>query len=284
MDDEARRPDPDELLAHVQAEEQLQTRGSLRIFLGYAAGVGKTYAMLEAARQRQAEGVDVVVACIDTHGRAETEALLVGLEILPEREIAYRGIVLHEMDVDAVLDRKPRLALVDELAHTNAPGSRHPKRHHDVEELLESGIDVYTTLNVQHIESLNDVVSQITGITVRETVPDGVIDAADEIALVDLTPEELVQRLEEGKVYVPEQARFAVDRFFRKPNLVALRELALRRTADRVDAAARSAFPAEAGSRPWLARERLLVAVGPDAQAEQRCVFQEVIANAEFAL
>jgi two-component system, OmpR family, sensor histidine kinase KdpD len=227
------RPNPDELLARIQAEEQQQARGRLKIFLGYAAGVGKTYAMLEAAHQRKEEGVDLVVAYVETHGRAETEAMLQDLEIIPRKQVEYRGVILPEMDVDAVLARRPQLALVDELAHANAPGSRHPKRHQDVEELIANGIDVYTTLNVQHLESLNDVVAQITGVTVRETIPDGVIDQATELELIDLPPDELLQRLQEGKVYVPEQAARAIQKFFRAGNLTALRELTMRRAADR---------------------------------------------------
>jgi two-component system, OmpR family, sensor histidine kinase KdpD len=203
------RPNPDELLARLHSEEQ-RSRGKLRMFLGYAAGVGKTYAMLEAARQRLTEGVDVVVAYVESHGRAETETLLRGLEIIPRRPVEYHGVQLTEMDVDAVLARKPQLALVDELAHTNAPGSRHAKRYQDMEELLAAGIDVYTTLNIQHLESLRDVVAQITGVTVHETVPDTVLDQVTEIELIDLSPEELLQRLKEGKVYVPEQAARAI--------------------------------------------------------------------------
>ena len=231
MAEEHERPNPDELLARIQAEEQQQARGKLKIFLGYAAGVGKTYAMLEAAHQRKEEGIDLVAAYVETHGRAETVVMLQDLEIIPRRQVEYRGIVLPEMDVDAVLVRCPQLALVDELAHTNAPGSRHLKRYQDVEELLGAGIDVYTTLNVQHLESLNDVVAQITGVTVRETIPDRVIDEATEIELVDLPPDELLQRLKEGKVYVPDQAARAIKRFFRVGNLTALRELTMRRAA-----------------------------------------------------
>jgi two-component system sensor histidine kinase KdpD len=217
------RPSPDALLARVKEETPARRRGKLKIFLGYAAGVGKTYAMLEAAHQRKAQGVDVVVAYVETHGRAETNALLEGLEILPRKTIEYRGITLTDMDLDAVLARRPQLALVDELAHTNAEGMRHPKRAQDVLELLDAGIDVYTTLNIQHLESLNDVVAQITGVFVRETLPDSIMDTADEIELVDLPPDELLQRLREGKVYVPEQAQRALNRFFRRGNLIALR-------------------------------------------------------------
>jgi len=255
------RPDPDELLSRIQREEQQMSRGKLKIFLGYAAGVGKTYAMLEAAHQRKQEGVDVVVGYVETHGRAETEALLTGLEVLPRKQISYRGITLTELDVDAVLARRPQLVLVDELAHTNAPGSRHSKRYQDVEEILAAGIDVYTTLNIQHLESLNDVVAQITGITVRETIPDSVIDQATEIELIDLPPDELLLRLREGKVYVPEQAARAIRKFFRKGNLTALRELALRRAAERVDEQMRDYMQTKAIPGPWPASERLLVGV-----------------------
>src|SRR5215468_9642800 len=230
------RPDPDALLARMQAEETHQGRGKLKIFFGATAGVGKTYAMLEAAHARRKEGVDVVVGWVDTHGRAETEALLAGLEVLPRRSVTYRGTMLDAFDLDAALARRPSLLLVDELAHTNAEGSRHPKRWQDVEELLDAGIEVMTTLNIQHIESLNDVVAQITGVVVRETVPDSVLDAADEIKLVDLPPDELLERLREGKVYRPAQAERAIESFFRKGNLIALRELSLRKTAERVDA------------------------------------------------
>ena len=213
-----------------------EARGKLKIFLGAAPGVGKTYEMLPAARRRRKEGVDVVVGVVETHGRAETEAQLAGLEVLPRRKVEYRGRTLEEMDLDAILQRRPALVLVDELAHTNAPGSRHPKRYLDVEELLAAGIDVYSTLNVQHVESLNDVVAQITRIRVRETVPDSHHRRADEVELVDLTPAELMERLREGKVYVREQAQRALRHYFSPGNLTALRELALRRTAERVDA------------------------------------------------
>jgi two-component system sensor histidine kinase KdpD len=268
--EEHSRPDPDELLARVQAQERRQARGKLKIFLGYAAGVGKTYAMLEVAvHEYRAAGVDVVVAYVETHGRTETEALLVGLETIPRKRIEYRGRTFTEMDVDAVLARKPQLVLVDELAHTNVPGSRHPKRHQDVLELLDAGIDVYTTLNVQHLESLNDVVAQITGIVVRETIPDNVLDQADEIELIDLPPDELLQRLKDGKVYVPEQAARAIEKFFRKGNLTALRELSLRRAAARVDAQMLDYMAARAIPGPWPAAERLLVCVSPGALSER---------------
>jgi two-component system, OmpR family, sensor histidine kinase KdpD len=269
MATEPTRPDPDALLAQIQAEEQAQKRGHLKIFLGYAAGVGKTYAMLEAAHQRKAEGVDVVVGYVETHKRVETEALLAGLEVIPRCQITYHNIQLTEMDIDAILKRKPRLVLVDELAHTNVPGSRHAKRHADVEELLEAGIDVYTTLNIQHIESLNDVVAQITGMTVRETVPDSVIDSVTDIELIDLPPDELIQRLRDGKVYVPEQAQRAIEKFFRKGNLTALRELSMRRAAERVDDQMRLYMRTSAIPGPWPASERLLVCISPDAFGER---------------
>src|SRR6266705_4258897 len=257
------RPDPDILLARVQQEEMHQGRGKLKIFFGGTAGVGKTHAMLKAAHARRAEGVDVVVGWVDTHGRAETAALLEGLEALPRRPVAYHGTTLNEFDLDAALTRRPTLILVDELAHTNAPGSRHAKRWQDVEELLDAGIDVYTTVNVQHLESLNDVVAQITSVVVRETVPDSMLEQADEVELIDLPPDDLLQRLREGKVYVPEQARRALDHFFHKGNLIALRELALRRTADRVDAQMQVYRSTHAITETWPTTERMLVCVSP---------------------
>jgi len=266
---EPSRPDPDKLLAQMQAEEQQAKRGHLKIFLGYAAGVGKTYSMLEAAHQRKSEGVDVVVGYVETHKRVETEALIGGLEVIPRKQIPYRNIQLTEMDIDAVLQRKPQLVLVDELAHTNAPGSRHLKRYQDVEELLEAGIDVYTTLNIQHIESLNDVVAQITGTTVRETIPDSVIDAVTDIELIDLPPDELIQRLQEGKVYVADQAVRAIQKFFRKGNLTALRELTMRRAAERVDDQMRAYMLGAAIPGPWPAGERLLVCISPGTLGER---------------
>lgn len=253
------RPSPEALL--VAAEQE--GRGRLKIFFGAAPGVGKTYAMLEAAQVRRREGVDVVVGVVETHGRPETEELLEGLEVIPRRPLEYRGKTFTEMDLDAILARHPSLALVDELAHTNIPGSRHPKRYLDVEELLAAGIDVYTTVNVQHLESLHDVVAQITGTRVRETIPDRLLDDAAEIELIDLSPEELLQRLREGKVYIPEQAQRAIQRFFRLGNLTALRELALRRTAERVDEQMQTYMQAHAIPGPWPARERILVCVSP---------------------
>ncbi len=263
------RPDPDALLAQIRLEEQENKRGQFKVFLGYAAGVGKTYAMLEAAHQRKNEGLDVVVGYIETHNRAETDALVSGLEVIPRLRLTYRNVELTEMDIDAVLKRHPRLALVDELAHTNAPGSRHAKRYQDVVELLEAGIDVYTTLNVQHIESLNDVVAQITGMKVRETIPDRVIDTVNDIELVDLPPDELIKRLADGKVYVPEQAQRAVQQFFRKGNLTALRELSMRRAAERVDNQMRAYMRTSAIPGPWPASERLLVCISPSALGER---------------
>ncbi|MBE3577205.1 MAG: sensor histidine kinase KdpD [Limnochordales bacterium] len=262
------RPDPDALLARI-AEKEGPPRGRLTIFLGAAAGVGKTYAMLEAAQQRLAEGVDVVAGWVETHGRRETEAMLAKIPRLPPRSIPYRGTVLQEMDLDALLARHPQLALVDELAHTNAPGCRHARRYQDVEELLQAGISVYTTLNVQHIESLNDVVAQITGVVVRETVPDYIVDEADQINLVDLPPEELIQRLKEGKVYVPQQAEQALRHFFRPGNLNALRELALRRTAAHVDKQLRRYMHTHEIPGPWPAGERVLVCVSPSPLSAQ---------------
>lgn len=263
------RPDPDRLLDLLQYDEQQSQRGKLKIFLGYAAGVGKTFAMLEAAHQRQSEGIDVVVGMIETHGRADTQAMLTGLEILPRQTITYRGLSLSELDTDAVIARQPELVLVDELAHSNAPGSRHSKRYQDVEELLSSGIDVYSTLNIQHVESLNDVIAQITGITVRETIPDLVIDQAYEIELVDLPPDELLNRLEEGKVYIPEQAARALRKFFRKGNLTALRELSMRRAAKRVDEQMRDYMQTQAIPGPWPAAENLVVCISPNPLGER---------------
>jgi len=239
-------------------------RGRLTIFFGYAAGVGKTYGMLEAAQTLAIKGANVLIGYVEPHGRPETEALLLGLDILPDRIIEYRGIKLHEFDLDAALKAHPTLIVVDELAHTNAPGSRHVKRWQDVEELLEAGIDVYTTVNVQHVESLNDVVAQITGIAVQETLPDTVFDMADEIRIVDLSPDYLLERLREGKVYVPAQAERAVQSFFKKPNLIALRELAMRRTADQINRQTQQKTALEPKPvKAWPTAERLLVCVGP---------------------
>ena len=263
--DRTQRPSPEALLAAAEAER----RGKLKIFLGAAPGVGKTYEMLQAGAQRRRDGTDVVIGVVETHGRVETEQLLRGFEVIPRRRVAYRGHELDEMDIDAILARRPRLVLVDELAHSNAPGSRHPKRYLDVEELLAAGIDVYTTLNIQHLESLNDVVAQITRIRVRETLPDSIIDRADEIEVVDLTPEDLIQRLHEGKVYVRDQARRALQHYFKPGNLAALRELALRRTAQRVDEQMLHYMQANAITGPWAAGERLLVCVSESPLSAQ---------------
>src|SRR6185312_921393 len=261
MTDSAARPSPDALLK----EAGQAGRGRLKIFLGAAPGVGKTYEMLVQARRRKLEGVDAVIGVVETHARVETDLLTKGIETVPKRRMPYKGRVLAEMDLDAILQRRPRLVLVDELAHDNAPGSRHPKRYLDVEELLSAGIDVYTTLNVQHIESLNDVVAGITHVRVRETVPDSILDRADDIELVDLTPEDLIQRLKDGKIYLPDVAERARQNYFAPGNLAALRELALRRTAQRVDAQMVDYMRAHAIAGPWEAGERLLVAPLPSA-------------------
>lgn len=257
------RPDPDALLRRVQNEEARRKRGRLRLFFGFAPGVGKTYRMLQVARDLVAtQHRDVVVGVVETHRRAETAAMTEGLELLPRRPIEYRGRVLEEFDLDGALARRPEVILVDELAHTNAPGARHPKRWQDVEELLDAGIDVLSTMNVQHVESLNDVVAQITRVQVRETVPDSVLDGAEAIELVDIAPEELLRRLAEGKVYLPDQARRAAEHFFRRGNLLALRELALRRTAQHVDDDVRAYREEHGVSTTWPAGERILVCVG----------------------
>src|SRR5215468_394185 len=260
------RPSPEALLAEARREEKGGV-GRLKIFVGAAPGVGKTYEMLQTARAKVKEGVDVVVGVVETHGRQETEALLEGLQVLPRKPIVYINRILSEFDLDAALKRRPELLLVDELAHTNIPGSRHPKRYQDVEELLDAGIDVYTTVNVQHIESLNDVVAQITHVRVRETVPDSVFDRADAIELVDLTPDDLIERLKEGKVYVPKQAERALEHYFSPGNLTALRELALRRTAERVDEQLLTHMQAHAIPGPWAAGERILVCISEDPRA-----------------
>src|SRR5262245_26809939 len=263
--DQDQRPSPEALLEVARREESRS--GKLRIFVGAAPGVGKTYEMLQQARARKQDGYDIVIGVVETHGRRETEALLEGLEVIPRRRVEYRGQALDEMDLDAILARRPQIALIDELAHTNAPGSRHPKRYLDVEELLGRGIDVYTTVNIQHIESLNDVVAQITRVRVRETVPDQVFDRADAVELVDLTPDDLIERLREGKVYVPLQAERALANFFSPANLTALRELALRRTAERVDEQLLTQMQAHAIPGPWAAGERILVCVSEDPRA-----------------
>jgi two-component system, OmpR family, sensor histidine kinase KdpD len=259
------RPDPDIVLEKAKAEES--QRGKLKIFFGAVAGVGKTYSMLEAARNLKKEGIEVVVGYVETHKRAETEALLEGLEILPAKTVPYKNISLREFDIDAALKRNPKLILVDELAHSNAPDSRHPKRWQDVEDLLEKGIDVYTTLNVQHCESANDVVAQVTGVVVRETVPDNFVEQADEIELVDLPSDELLKRLKEGKVYLGDQAQAAAQHFFQPGNLIALRQLALRYTEHNVDSKLMSYKRAHSVSKIWNVRDRFLVCISPSPSA-----------------
>src|ERR1039457_2503954 len=260
-----RRPSPEALLEAARREES--RIGKLKIFVGAAPGVGKTYEMLQQARARRKDGYDIVIGVVETHGRKETEALLDGLDIIPRRRIEYKGQWHEEMDLDAIIARRPQIVLVDELAHTNVPGSRDPKRYLDIEELLNHGIDVYTTVNIQHIESLNDVVAQITHVRVRETVPDSVFDGADAIELVDLTPDDLIQRLKEGKVYVPKQAERALEHYFSPGNLTALRELALRRTADRVDEQLLTHMQANAIAGPRAAGERILVCISEDPRS-----------------
>lgn len=263
------RPNPDVLLASIKRNEQTKLRGTLKIFFGMCAGVGKTYAMLKAGQALRAKNVSVSVGIVETHGRQETEALLSGLPLIPRLHITYKGKALSDLDLDAVLAARPQYALIDELAHTNAEGMRHAKRYQDVLELLENGINVLTTLNVQHVESLVDSVRQITGITVRETVPDSVLDMADEIELVDLPPDDLLARLKEGKVYTEERSEAAVEHFFQKGNLTALREIALRTTADRVDLQLKDYMQENRISGPWKTKERLMVAVGPSPYSEQ---------------
>src|ERR1700726_4045995 len=260
--DPDQRPSPEALLEAARREES--PSGRLKIFVGAAPGVGKTYEMLQQARARKLDGYDIAVGVVETHGRKETQALLDGLEVIPRRRLEYKGQGLEEMDLDAVIVRHPQIVLMDELAHTNAPGSRHPKRYLDVEELLNHGINVDSTVNIQHIESLNDVVAQITHVRVRETVPDAVFDRADAVELIDLTPDDLIQRLKEGKVYVPKQAERALEHFFSPANLTALRELALRRTAERVDEQLLTEMQAHAIQGPWAAGERILVCISED--------------------
>jgi two-component system sensor histidine kinase KdpD len=265
--EDAARPDPDALLKEVQREEA--KRGRLKIFLGYAPGVGKTYAMLNEAHVLKKRGEDVVVGIVETHGRIETETLLKDLEMIPRRRVEYQGIVLEELDLDAILSRRPAVVLVDELAHTNAPGSRHPKRYRDVEELLDSDIDVYTTMNIQHFESLNDVVEKITGIRMQETLPDTLLDRADEVQVIDIPLEELFERLKEGKVYIPRQAERAMQNFFQRGNLVALRELTLTHAARKMDTELLNYMRAKAIAGPWPAGERLMVCIAPSPYAKQ---------------
>jgi two-component system sensor histidine kinase KdpD len=264
VDSRERRPDPDALIEAADREG----RGRLKIFLGAAPGVGKTWEMLTAARHRKAEGLDIVIGVVETHGRAQTEAQIGDLPLLPRHPVAYRGQVIEEFDLDAALARRPALLLIDELAHTNAPGSRHHKRWEDVAEILQAGIDIWATLNVQHLESLNDSVARITGVRVRETLPDRVLEMADQIELIDLPPNELRKRLEQGHIYRPDMAKRAMDGFFREGNLAALREMALRRVAEHVDADVTGYMRARAISGPWPAGDRVLALIGPDAAAE----------------
>ncbi|MCK9424140.1 MAG: DUF4118 domain-containing protein, partial [Bacteroidales bacterium] len=257
------RPDPDELLASLISEEEKSKRGKLKIFFGMCAGVGKTYTMLQTAQAEKLKGSDIIIGYVETHSRKETSVLAEGIELIPRKTYGYKSTTVHEMDLDAIISRKPHIVLVDELAHTNAPGSRHNKRYQDVQEILENGISVYTTLNVQHLESRSETVAQITGIIVRETVPDEIFEVADEVELVDLTPEELLQRLSEGKVYTPERSKEAIGNFFRKGNITALREMALRIVADRVDSQLHDYMQHKRIRGPWKSGMHLLVAVGP---------------------
>jgi two-component system sensor histidine kinase KdpD len=261
------RPDPDELLASIKLEEEKSKRGKLKIFFGMCAGVGKTYTMLQTAQAEKSKKCDVVVGYVETHNRKETAELLEGLEIIPRKEYLYKSTTVHEMDLDAIIARKPYLVLVDELAHTNAPGSRHAKRYQDVLEILDNGINVYTTVNVQHLESRSDTVAQITGIIVRETLPDEIFENSDEIEVIDLTPEELLQRLSEGKVYTPERSKEAIESFFRKGNITALREMALRIVADRVDKQLHEYMQLKRIKGPWKSGLHLLVAVSHTQQS-----------------
>src|SRR5471030_692631 len=277
------RPDPDALLASLKRDEARAQRGRLKVFFGMCPGVGKTYAMLRAAQQELRDGVDLVVGVVETHGRVETEALLAGLPVMPRKEIEHRGIRVTEMDLEAILARKPRLVLVDELAHTNVPGSRHPKRYQDVIELLDAGIDVFTTLNVQHLESRADAVRQITGATVQETLPDSVFELADQIELINLSPESLLDRLREGKVYLGDRAAAAAENFFKDTNLTALRELALRFVAERVDKRLRELRATSPLQTVWRSGERLLVAVGPSPSSTQLVRWTRRMAAAQGA-
>ncbi|MBL9144840.1 MAG: sensor histidine kinase KdpD [Verrucomicrobiaceae bacterium] len=268
MNTDDTRPDPDALLAQMRLEDVKSKSGKLHIFLGMCPGVGKTYAMLQTARQRLKEGIDVLAGIIETHGRSETAALLEGMRVLPRRQLEHRGFTLEEFDIDAVLAQRPQLVLVDELAHRNAPGSRHAKRYQDVLELIDAGIDVYTTLNVQHIESQVDIVRQISGVAIAETVPDSILDVAHEIQLIDLSVEKLLERMADGKVYLGERAEHAVSHFFKEGNLTALRELALRFTAEQVDRDLEDIRRLKRVSTPWKTNARLMVGVGPSPYAE----------------
>ncbi len=269
---EEQRPDPDQLLSQIQSETQQTQRGKLKIFLGYSAGVGKTYKMLETAHSRKNQGVDIVVGYVETHGRVETDALLNGLPQIPRLEINYQGIIISEMDLDVILERHPDIVLVDEFAHSNPPTMRNKKRYEDVQEILKAGIDVYTTLNIQHIESLKDVIMQMTGIVVRETVPDTVIDEATEIELVDFPPAELIQRFREGKVYMGEQVAQALENFFTQGNLIGLREMTLRRAAQRVDKEIQTYTQAKIIKPNWPVSGRILVCISGNREMGKRAI------------
>ena len=267
MDFSDNRPDPDELLASLKLEEEKSKRGKLKIFFGMCAGVGKTYTMLQTAQAEKSKGCDIIIGYVETHNRKETAELAEGFELIPRKTYQYKSTTVHEMDLDAIIARKPQLVLVDELAHTNAPGSRHTKRFQDVLEILDNGINVYTTVNVQHLESRSDTVAQITGIIVRETLPDEIFENADEIEVIDLTPDELLQRLSEGKVYTPERSKEAIESFFRKGNITALREMALRIVADRVDKQLHEYMQLKRIKGPWKSGLHLLVAVSHTQQS-----------------
>ncbi|HVO77410.1 MAG TPA: DUF4118 domain-containing protein [Methanomassiliicoccales archaeon] len=269
---EQERPNPDELLKGIEREERRAHRGRLKVFFGYSAGVGKTYAMLEDAHRRISRGVDVVIGLLESHGRLGTESLIRGIEAVPPRKIEYKGMVLEEPDIDAIIKRRPQLVLIDELAHSNALGSRHPKRYQDVLELQDAGIDVYTTLNVQHLDSMNDAITQITGVRVRETIPDSVLDQADELKIVDLPPEELMQRFRDGNVYIPAQASIAAENFFNEGNLIALRELTFRRAAEHIDEQVLEYMRMRAIAGPWPVKEKLLVCVGNTKELNERLI------------
>jgi len=261
------RPDPDELLASIKLEEDQGQRGKLKIFFGMCAGVGKTYSMLESAHIDKSGGKDIVIGYVETHKRPDTNELLTGFEIIPRKTYNYKGTQMEEADIESIISRKPDIVLIDELAHTNVPGSRHLKRYQDIQDILDSGIDVYTTLNVQHLESRTDTVSQITGIIVRETVPDDIFEKAEEVELVDITPDELLQRFADGKVYTHERSEEAVRNFFKKGNITALREMSLRIVADRVDAQLRVYMQKNRIRGPWKSGMRLLAVIGPSSQS-----------------
>lgn len=271
MSREPNRPDPDAILARIKADEQPR-KGKLRVYLGAAPGVGKTFTMLQEGHRRKSRGTDVVIGLVETHGRAHTAEQVGDLEVVPPREIPYKGVIVHEMDTDAVIARHPKVALVDELAHTNVPGSRHEKRYEDVQELLDAGITVISTLNIQHIESLNDTVEAITGVKVRETVPDSVLDSADQVELIDMAPEALIQRMKHGNIYPEAQAQQALRNFFRAGNLTALRELALRATAKEVDEKLLRYMREKAIAGPWGTADRVMVAV--DHRASGKAVIR----------